>query len=39
VDGAVKWFEEIPDDCSGAVAQDRTLAAGEDGGHEAPVER
>ena len=38
VDGAVDGFEEVPEDDGGGVAEDRVLAAGEDGGHETAVE-
>jgi hypothetical protein len=38
VDRAVEGAEELPEDGGGAVAHDRAVAAGEDGGHEAAVE-
>jgi hypothetical protein len=38
VDGTVERFQEPPEDRGGAVAQHCSLAAGEDRGHEAPVE-
>jgi hypothetical protein len=38
VDRAVERLQEAPEDRGGAVTEDRALAAGEDGGHEAPVE-
>jgi len=39
VDGAVDWLQEPPEDGGGGVAEDGSLAAGEDRGHEAAVER
>jgi hypothetical protein len=38
VDGAVDRPQELPEDRGGGVAQDGAGAAGEHGGHEAPVE-
>lgn len=38
VDGAVDWFEELPEDGGGGVAQNGAGAAGEDCGHEVGVE-
>jgi hypothetical protein len=37
VDRASDGFEEVPERCGGAVAEDRAVAASEDGGHPAPV--
>jgi len=38
VDWALDWIEELPENGCRDVAQDRALAAGEDGGREAGVE-
>jgi hypothetical protein len=38
VDRAFDGFEELPKDRGGGVAEDSTLAAGKNGGHEAPVQ-
>jgi hypothetical protein len=37
MDGAVDWIEEPPKDGRGAVAEDSSLTAGEDGRHETPM--
>jgi hypothetical protein len=38
VDRVIEWAQELPKNRSGGVTQNRTVAAGEDRGHEAPVE-
>jgi hypothetical protein len=38
VDEALDWFEELPEDGGGDVAQGGSVAAGEHSSHEAAVE-
>jgi hypothetical protein len=38
VDWALERIEELPEDRSGGMAEDSALAAGENGGHEVPME-
>jgi hypothetical protein len=37
VDGAVDWFEELPEGCSGVVAQNSSFTTSEHRRHPAPV--